>query len=424
MAFINFKNEAEATQKGALWAIILITCALALLSVGGAIATSSGDGLTWFLRIFFAACVVGAEALAAFALTRVMLAPNRFRKVVGSIIFVGLAWVCVQNSKNGVHFIYPDRFAASSAELSAKAQLAAEEAATLGTAAQDALANSGKELERVRTEIADLQAFLLKMSAQTVEGVKEAQSEMIGRCGYSGRVDGIRSVLTESAMRVCGERINNQLGVLRQRETNLLSGAASPVQTASTGKRIEQIETQSKAEAAFWAGIWLEVMLWVLEGARSLGLWVFVMSATAQSHNRLRDLTDQIEVAKLEAELARVKKGPEPEPEPVDKQPAGENPGIAPSLPSEPQPHGPSSEAVEEHLEAVDEFLTSDDPIPDEPTERVEEEELTPAQRRARKGGQAAQLYRRAEKNQKKIPVSDDRSDDEMFSDKHEQDAA
>lgn len=52
-------------------------------------------------------------------------------------------------------------------------------------------------------------------------------------------------------------------------------------------------------------------------------------------------------------------------------------------------------------------------PVGDQPV--VKEEPLTNEQKRARKGGQASQHKRRADKNIKKIPVSDDRDEDEMF---------
>lgn len=417
MAFIKFKNEEEDTQRGALYAIVLITIALASLSVGGVFATSTWSWGSAPLIFFFAACVLGAEALAALALVRVMLAASRLRKIVGSLIFIGLAWVCVQNAKNGVHFIQPDRFAESSAELAAKAQLAAEEAAQLGEAAQSVANATPQELERVRTQIADLEAFLLKMSAMSPEGIKEAQSEMISRCGYTGNVDGIRAERTEAAMRVCGERINRQLDVLRQRETNLATGVSSPVQAATTDRRTQQIEIEAKANEAFWAGIWLEVMLWVLEGARSFGLWVFVTSVTATGTTRMRDLRSQIAEAELEAELAKVR---------AKIEEAGK-----------PQPVGPVVMGADEFVEKVDEALNEDkgtdapdspprvsSPPPDEVRSETENNspppDLTAAQRRARKGGQAAGHSRRADRNQRKIPVTDDRQEDAMFFDEQE----
>lgn len=391
MAFMQFKNEEEATQKGAFYAIVVITIALASLSVGGVFATSTWSLASAPLIFFFAACVLGAEVLAAMALVRVMLASTRLRKIVGSLIFAGLAWVCVQNAKTGVHFIKPDVFAESSAELAAKARLAGEEAAQLGAAAQTAAAATPAELERVRTQIADLEAFLIKMSAQTPEGIKEAQTDMISRCGSTSPVDGIRSTRTEAAMRVCGERINRQLDTLRQRETNLTSGAPVPVQTATTDRRVAQIETEAAASEAFWAGIWLEVMLWVLEGARSFGLWVFVTSATAAGTSRIRDLRGEIEVAGLEAELAKVR--------------------AAVAEAGKPQPPGPVTMGADEFVEKVEEVLAGGGP----PQEEAPPEEMTPAQRRARKGGQSAQHAKRAAKNEKKIPVTDDRAEDEMF---------
>jgi hypothetical protein len=396
MAIINFKNEAEVTRIGAATAIAVITLSLGLLSIAGAIATSSGDWGMWIIRIAFATLIAGAEALAAFALVRVMLAANLFRKIVGSIIFIGLAWVCVQNAKAGVHAIFPDRFAASSSELAAESQLASEEADQMELAASAAAAATPQELERVRKQIADLRVEQKTMASQSPEKIKEAQSLLLAQGKYYGSVDGIRQDKTEAAMRARGEEIQGELAVLNEREAALTSGAPVPIQTATTIRKLDEIALKAKAEAAYWSGIWLEVMLWVMEGARSFGLWVFVTSITATGNSRVRELEDSIRLAGLEAELARVRA-----------------PATEAAKPQEPGPVVGADEYVERVEEAISSDPTND--TPDEDPAVTEESSLTPAQRRARKGGQASQHARRADRNQKKIPVTDDRADDEMF---------
>ncbi len=376
--FLKFKDEAEATQRFALGAIILITFALAALSVSGVLATATWTWISFVPILAFALCVTGAEGLAAVSLVRVLLAGTMLRKVAGSIIFVGLAWVCVQNAKNGVHFIFPDRFATSAGELAAKSDLSQGRADDIKT-------GQPEELGRVRNDIAEREAFLLEMTAMSPEGIMAAQNEMITRCGYTGRVDGIRNVKTESAMRACGERINHELDVLHQRENNLLGTQVAPTEGAATvDPAITAIELKAKADAAFWSAVWLEVMLWVLEGARSLGLWVFVTSITATSHNTKRELEDEIAMAELRAKLRAF--------DPGEKRIIPEDDGF------------------DERVVIIK------DPPEERPVQPTAEEQAKmDKEARARKGGQSEQHRRRQKKNEKKIPVTDDRQQDEMF---------
>jgi uncharacterized membrane protein len=136
-------------------------------------------------------------------------------------------------------------------------------------------------------------------------------------------------------------------------------------------------------------------MLWVLEGARSLGLWVFVTAITAAAHNRAADLEEEIKIAELEARLAKVRGGDgEKKPEEKPEEKATDDPPMD----------------VDTFVDAVDDLVldkTVEDPV-----------STTSQQERARKGGQASQHGRRADKNRRKIPVTDDRHEDEMFADK------
>ena len=154
--FLEFKNEADATRKGALLAVIIITFGLASLSVTGVVATANWSWLSALPIIALVFAVLGAELLATVAFIRMLTASTMARKVAGSFIFLGLAAIGVHNAENGAKVVWPERFAVSSSRLAAEAELAGEEAATLATAQNAAIGGTGAELERVRTQIAEL----------------------------------------------------------------------------------------------------------------------------------------------------------------------------------------------------------------------------------------------------------------------------
>jgi hypothetical protein len=155
-SFLEFKNEADATRKFALFAVVIITVGLASLSVTGIVATAQWSWLSALPVIALVFAVLGAELLATVAFIRMLTASTKMRKVAGAFIFLGLAAVGVHNAENGARVVFSDRFAESSSSLAAKAALAGEEAATLGSAQQAAIDGTGAELERVRTQLAEL----------------------------------------------------------------------------------------------------------------------------------------------------------------------------------------------------------------------------------------------------------------------------
>lgn len=381
-SFLEFKNEADATRKFALFAVVIITLGLASLSVTGIVATADWSVLSFMPIMGMIIAVLGAELLATVAFIRTLTASTKLRKVAGAFIFVGLAAVGVHNAENGAKVVWPDRFAESSSSLAAKAALAGEEAGTLGEAQQAAIASTGGELERVRTQIANLEVEQRKMAAQSPEGIKEAQALLLAQGKYFGAVDGIRANLTEAAMRRRGEELHAEIDVLKQREAGLLAGQASPVQQATTDKRLLQISQADQANAAFWAWAWLIIMLCTLEGARSLSLWALITDISAKDAQRDRDWTDQLaalrhkqEEARIIAETNAIVAAYAPKPAPVEAPPAPQ-PEPAP----EPEPV-PAEEP--EPLE-----LTEPAPAP-EPV-------LTPAQQRGRAGGLATAQARKA----------------------------
>jgi hypothetical protein len=287
LPFLKTESEETATQAAAFIAVCIITIGLATMNVMGVLAGSQGASVgQWIIRISLAIIVCGAELLAAVILVRVMLAPNWWRRLAGALILIGVAWACIQNGKRAVHLIYPE-FAESAALLEAKAGIAGTEAGLIAEARSKAIDATPQELARVRTDIAALKAEQQLMSSQSPEKVKEAQSLLIAQGKYFGRVDGIRAELTEAAMRSRGEEISRELTNLGLREEALAAGAvtaAAGVAAAATNPAVLQADLADRARKAREATIWVEVMLWVFELARTFGLWALVTTITAKKN--------------------------------------------------------------------------------------------------------------------------------------------
>jgi len=298
LPFLRAESEETATQAAAFIGICIITVGLTVMNVTGAIAGSQGDSPGQIIiRVALAVILSGAELLAAVALVRVMLAANWWRQVAGSLIFLGLAWACIQNGKRAVHLIYPE-FAESAALLKARAEIAGEDDKALKDAQAAAVTATPAELTTVRTRIATLEGHQELMQAKSPEKIMEAQTLLTITGDYVGVIDGKRERLTESAMRAYGEVVSKELKTLRQRETNLSNGSvivapvivsgAEPVKTPA----ILQAEYEEKARKAASATIWLEVMLWVFEIARSFGLWALVTTITAKKKVPAEEITE------------------------------------------------------------------------------------------------------------------------------------
>jgi hypothetical protein len=390
--FLEFKNEADATRKGALLAVIIITFGLASLSVTGVVATAHWSWLSALPIIALVFAVLGAELLATVAFIRMLTASTMWRKVAGSFIFLGLAAIGVHNAENGAKVVWPERFAVSSSRLAAEAELAGEEAATLATAQDAAIGGTGAELERVRTEIAKLEGERELMTAQSPEGIAQAQTLLVARGEYYGRIDSIRDVLTEKAMRSYAEKLSRQITTLKAREDGLMAGQASPVQQANTDKRLLQIENADKATAAWWAWLWLIIMLCVLESARSLSLWALITDISATDAKRDREWTDELAALRHQQERAKII--------------AETNAAVAAySAPAAPPVEVEPVAAIEPPPEPEPTPVATPEPEP-EPIVLVEPvPEMTPQQRAARQGGLAAQHERRAAKTERLLVI-------------------
>lgn len=306
LPFLRAESEETATQAAAFIAVCIITIGLATMNVMGVLAGSQGASVgQWIIRISLAVIVSGAELLGAVILVRVMLAPNRLRKVIGSLIFIGVAWACIQNGKRAVHLIYPE-FAESSALLEARAGIAGQEAALVDEARGKAIDATPEELARVREGIAALKAEQQLMATQSPEKIKEAQSLLIAQGKYFGKVDGIRRELTEAAMRSRGEEIARELTNLGLREEALAAGAVTAAAGVAAGVNpaVTQADLADKARKAREATIWLEIMLWVFEAARSFGLWALVTTITAQRKSNVTEsLSEEVPPGKVRVEM-------------------------------------------------------------------------------------------------------------------------
>ena len=389
-SFLTFKNEADSTRRFALFAVIIITLGLASLSVTGVVATAKWTWLSALPVIALVCAVLGAELLATVAFIRMLTASTMSRKVAGAFIFLGLAAVGVHNAENGAKVVWPERFAESSASLNAKAALAGEEAATLGVAQQAAISGTGAELERVRTQIAELRTEQTVMASMSPEGISKAQSLLLAQGLYFGSVDGIRRDKTESAMRARGEAIQGELATLKAREDGLMQGQASPVQQATSDRRLLQIQQADAANAAWWAWLWLIIMLCTLEGARSLSLWAYITDISSTDAKRDREWTDELAALRHQQERARI----------IAETNAAVAAYSAPAAP-------PSEAEPVAAIEPPPEPEPTPEPIPDpEPLVLVDPvPEMTPQQRAARQGGLAAQHERRAAKTERLLVI-------------------
>lgn len=387
--FLELKNEAEATRKFAILAVVVITLGLASLSVTGIIATATWTFLSALPTLGLILAVLGAEALATVAFIRTLTAATMARKVAGAFIFIGLAAIGVHNAERGARVVWPDVFAVSSGRLLAEADLAGEEAATLKTAQDAAIGGSGAELERVRTQIAELKTEQQLMTSMSPEGISKAQKSLISQGLYFGVVDGISEAKTESAMRARGEAITREMATLKAREDGLMQGQASPVMSANTDKRLLQIENADKAAAAFWAWFWLIVMLCTLEGARSLSLWALITDIQSGDVNLERQRAAELAELDHQNKLAAMRAGMVPEPVAVPK----------PTPPPEPAP-----EPIAAPVEAIEPVEATPPPI--EPT----------ANQSARKGGKNSTFLKAASKAAKgRLLILADRSEAQVM---------
>lgn len=290
LPFLRGETEENATQTLAFVSIVIVTIGLAIFNVCGAIAGSQSDsGLEIVIRGAFGLVITGAEFLAAVALVRVMLAKNMLRKVAGTIIFIGLAWVCIQNGKRAAHLIFPE-FAVSATLLDEQAKIAGSQEDERIAAQDRALEAAPALLAKVQGDLATAQREQRLLQAQSPEKISEMQQMLITNGYYFFQVDGKIGRETERAMRSMGEDLRNRIETLEAQESRLMTGlTTAPVTETVDGDAVialtpaaQQALLSDQARQARKAAIWIEIMLWVVEGARSFGLWALVTTITAR----------------------------------------------------------------------------------------------------------------------------------------------
>jgi hypothetical protein len=232
--------------------------------------------------------------------------------------------------------------------------------------------------------MADIKVEMAIMGNMSPEGVMQAQTILQSKGLYPFKVDGISSDITEKARRQRGEQLQRELDKLKAREDGFMAGQASPVQQATSDRRMKEAALKAAADKAWWDGVKLEVMLWVLEAARSLGLWAAFTNVTAGNVSRVRSREDELAEAEHQARLAAIREAMVPAAPPIAVEPelariAAPEPEPEPAATPEPEP----------------ETIVLVEPVP----------EMTDQERRSRQGGLAAQHQRRADKNERLLVI-------------------
>lgn len=285
--FLRNESEEEVTQSIAFIGTVTITIALAVFNVVGAISRSEPTTALGFLAAgAFGVLLAGLELMAAVALVRALVAPTRLRLVLGIVVFFGLAWVCVQNGKYAAKEIFPE-LKTNATLLEAKSAINGKKAET--QAVRDAAASSALPdmLAAVQADIIEAERQQRLLEAQSPEKIAEMQQMLISNGYYFFQVDGRMGPETERAMRSMGEDLRNELATLNAQEARLragIIGGGEQTDTADENSAAVQAAVQAdQAKQNRQAGVWIEVMLWVAEGGRSLGLWLFVVTGTRKS---------------------------------------------------------------------------------------------------------------------------------------------
>lgn len=271
-------------------AVISLTLALACLNISGAWVGSNGN-LPFTMTIF------GAELLAAVCLVLIISAPTLPRKIVGSVVFGVLVWVCIENGKMSVERSFKDIFVGSAEALDKKAVVAQ-------TAANTLIKDAPADLKVLKEEKAKLEIERELMQATDQKGIERAQLSLQTMGLYNWAVDGIRGPETNAAMISRGGSIRTRLEELEK----MIGGDAGS--TPAEQKANSAIDLADQANKVRGGAVWMNMLLIGLEGARSFGLWCFVIWNTASARTVrvdpqvFKDLQEQAEdLARRKANL-------------------------------------------------------------------------------------------------------------------------
>ena len=286
--FLRNESEEDVTQAIAFIGTVTITFALAVFNVVGAISRSEPEGwLGHLAQGAFGLLLAGLELMAAVALVRALVAPTRLRLFMGISVFVFMAWVCVQNGKYAAKEIFPE-LKTNAAFLEARAEIEGKRAVTQETRDNAATSALPGMLASVQADIIEAERQQRLLEAQSPEKIAEMQQMLISNGYYFFQVDGRIGPETERAMRSMGEDLRNKLATLNAQESRLMAGIvgggdASDETPSDETAAVQAAVFEDQAKQNRQAGLWIEVMLWVAEGGRSLGLWLFVVTGTRKS---------------------------------------------------------------------------------------------------------------------------------------------
>ena len=268
--------------------VAILTVCLAFTNMTGAWVET---GAVWFTGL-----ALGAEIMLVAAFSLIILAETRWRQIFGALVFVGLAWFCIENGKAAVKHWMSDVFIDSPEALRSRADLADAEAGKLDTLPTDTKTEASEQRRIDREELAALRVEYQQMLAQDPQGIIAAQTALKARGDYPGAIDGIRADLTEAAMQKRGAEITARIAVLQAKlDEGSAQNAAVTALAPAQAKREEAITLRTQAEEAGYREVWAQILLLVAEAARSFGVWAFLMAGTRESARYGRRATDRVE---------------------------------------------------------------------------------------------------------------------------------
>ena len=323
MAFAG-NNDAERIwlKRIAAAGIVIITIGLCFLNTTGAYQASEGN---WFYTV----CVAGAEILAAVVFGLVVLARAWVRRIAGVLIFGVLVWACIENGKLAIQQSFSEIFVGTPEELREKAKIADATAVTMAANAVEDRDDGKADKLALREEKARLDLELDLMTSNV--RIEEAQARLKALGLYTGPIDGIRAELTEGAMEARGESINRRIAIINAMidptvTAETVTDASEVGMSPADAKRLEAIKLRTQADQVEYRTVWMHVILVAFEGARSFGVWAFLMTSTAAG------------TAAAFTQVPEAKEEDEPEEEVEDAETQSPEPEEAPDAEDEAQP--------------------------------------------------------------------------------------
>ncbi len=309
----------------------------------------------------FSGLALGAEIALVAAFSLIILGETRWRQAVGALVFVGLAWFCVENGKAAVKHWMSDVFVGSPEELRAQAELMNAQAGKLDALPADTKTEAAATRADDREELAALRVELDLMASST--RIREAQTRLKALGLYTGPIDGIRADLTEESMVARGEAVSARIAILQSKldEGGAQVGALAALAPAQTA-RLEAIRLTDQAKEVTERELWAQILLLVAEAARSFGVWAFLMAGTRESARFGRRAGDLDEDHIIQNNVGDLR-GPEPvpAPEPVIRDPIIEAPIIEEPVIPNPIIDDAAIDA------AIDTAVNDDEPAPSKP---------------------------------------------------------